>query len=640
MTRQDFLRALQESKLLTLSEVERIDADYPDIDAAELARALTTAGTLTAYQAEAIRQGKGVGLLIGNYEVLDRLGAGGMGTVFKARHRRMKRVVALKVLSRELSSDATFVQRFQREVETIARLSHPNIVMAYDADVADVGHFLVMEFVNGQDLVNLVQKQGQGMLDVKTAVDCILQAARGLDYAHRQGIIHRDIKPANLLRDVTGVVKVTDLGLARFNPSATAGGETAETSLTKVGGIMGTADYMPPEQAIDATSIDQRADIYSLGATLYYLLFGRGPYSAPNLMATLLKHREAPIPSLREARQDVPAALDDIFRRMLAKQAADRPTTMAEVVAGLEPVLAALSGPVMAPAAAQPTAPAPDTTVTDPESGRIISVLLVEPSRTQAGIIRRYLQSMSVAQIAVAASGQNALQSARESCPDGIVCTMHLNDMTGVQLAQHIRAAGLPRTPGFVLISTEDDAGAEAASQSGQVVLLHKPFTATALVNALKRSSPTLRALKAPTENTPTVVTRPPSSATPPATDRSKQRVLIVDDSAAARAHERNILKGLGFAQFVEAIDGAQAVAAVSREKFDLIVTDYNMPYMDGAGLVGYLKQNASTVSVPIVMVTTETDPQKLEAVRQLGVTICNKNFPVELVQKVIDQIF
>src|SRR5215471_6219626 len=169
-----------------------------------------------------------------------------MGTVFKARHRRMKRVVALKVLSREVAASGKFADRFQREVETVARLSHPNIVMAFDADESEAGPFLVMEFVNGRDLATRVQATGP--LSLRDAVDCTLQAARGLAYAHSQGIVHRDIKPANLLQDVGGVVKVADLGLARLNEAASQSAETAG-SLTQAGSVVGTVDYMPPEQA-------------------------------------------------------------------------------------------------------------------------------------------------------------------------------------------------------------------------------------------------------------------------------------------------------------------------------------------------------------------------------------------------------
>jgi serine/threonine protein kinase len=263
-----------------------------------------------------------------------------MGTVFKARHRRMKRIVALKVLSPKLAKDATLLQRFQREVEMIARFTHPNVVMAFDADEDERGPFLVMEFVDGQDLTTLVEKQGP--MDVAAAVDTILQGARGLEYAHGQGIIHRDIKPANLLRDAAGVVKVTDLGLARFN---SVGGEPGAGGITQAGGIVGTVDYMSPEQAVDSTSIDHRSDIYSLGATLHFLLTGQPPYQGQTMMATLLKHRDAAIPSLTAARHDIPASLDAVFRRMMAKAPADRYQTMTEVVQALTNLSPTDSGP-------------------------------------------------------------------------------------------------------------------------------------------------------------------------------------------------------------------------------------------------------------------------------------------------------
>src|SRR5262245_59665648 len=224
----EFLRNLAESGLSGVDDLPATAAGFaPDVAASgmTLARNLVDNGRLTEYQAEAVLERRFDDLRVGNYEILDRLGAGGMGTVLKARHRRMKRVVALKVLSREVAASEKFLQRFQREVETIARLSHPNIVMAFDADEAEVGPFLVMEFVNGRDLATEVAAGGP--LPVAAAVERILQAARGLECAHAQGIIHRDIKPGNLLRDADGVVKVADLGLARLNePNAGSGEKT------------------------------------------------------------------------------------------------------------------------------------------------------------------------------------------------------------------------------------------------------------------------------------------------------------------------------------------------------------------------------------------------------------------------------
>lgn len=327
---QDLLDSLEESKLLSAEELGRAAASSSTLNATSFAQSLVASGILTSFQMETVRNRKFEVLRIGNYEVLDQLGAGGMGTVFKARHRRMKRIVALKLLSSSLAKDEKFVRRFQREVEAISRLSHPNIVIAYDADEDTAGPFLIMECVDGDDLAALVQKDGP--LDVPVAIDCILQAARGMDYAHRQGVIHRDIKPANLLRDAMGVVKVSDLGVARLN--IIEGGADV-SGITQAGGVIGSVQYMSPEQAADSTSIDHRADIYSLGATLYFLLLGRPPYQAQTMMATLLQHRDAPIPSLVEERKDVPLALDAVFRRMLAKAPVVRYQTMAEVVFAL-----------------------------------------------------------------------------------------------------------------------------------------------------------------------------------------------------------------------------------------------------------------------------------------------------------------
>jgi len=322
-----FMDAVHASGLVAEADLASVAA-AANGDSAEVGAQLIARGLLTQFQVTALQEGRGATLRIGNYDLLDRLGAGGMGTVFKARHRRMKRIVALKVLSAEISRDPLFVKRFQREVETIACLGHPNIVMAYDADEAEAGHFLVMEFVNGRDLAACVERDGP--FTVARAVSCIEQAARGLAYAHAQEIVHRDIKPHNLLLDEHGVVKVTDLGLARLSHEA-ENAAPAAAAVTTAGGVLGTVDYMPPEQAIDSTTIDHRADIYSLGCTLFYLLTGRAPYQGATIVAILLKHRDAPIPRLTELRPDVPPRLDALLQRMLAKEPTLRVQTMTEV---------------------------------------------------------------------------------------------------------------------------------------------------------------------------------------------------------------------------------------------------------------------------------------------------------------------
>jgi eukaryotic-like serine/threonine-protein kinase len=295
---------------------------------------LIRAGKLTPYQAAAIRQGKTKGLSIGDYIVLDKIGSGGMGLVFKARHRQRTRIVALKLLPPSFSRDRAAVIRFRREASAVAKFRHPNIVAAIDSGETHGLLYLVMEFVSGRDLARTVKEKGP--MSVAQTIDCIIQAARGLQEAHDHGIVHRDIKPANLLLDSSGTIKVLDLGLARVNQQqelAASGG--SELDLTVSGSIVGTVDYMSPEQAYDPRMADGRSDIYSLGCTLHYLLTGKAPYGGQTFMERLLGHRERPVPSLRTARRDVSAALDATFRMLMAKAPEDRPQTMAAVITEL-----------------------------------------------------------------------------------------------------------------------------------------------------------------------------------------------------------------------------------------------------------------------------------------------------------------
>jgi formylglycine-generating enzyme required for sulfatase activity/serine/threonine protein kinase len=320
-------------------------------DGETLARELVRANKLTKYQAQAVYGGNVKGLVFGQYVVLDKLGEGGMGVVLKARHRRMDRLVAIKILSSAAMKQAGAVERFHREVQAAAKLSHSNIVTAYDADEHLGMHYLAMEYVEGSDLASIVKEHGP--LEIRQAVECILQAARGLQFAHEQGIVHRDIKPANLLLDKKGAVKILDMGLARFTGTEAALGGAER--LTTTGQAMGTCDYMAPEQSLDTHQADARADIYSLGCTLYRLLTGNPPYQGETFAKLFLMHLESPIPSLCEARPEVPEALDAICQRMLAKKPEDRYQSMAEVITELEAVLAVLSGHSATAAADEPS---------------------------------------------------------------------------------------------------------------------------------------------------------------------------------------------------------------------------------------------------------------------------------------------
>ena len=334
---EQFVRSLEESGLMSGEEIQAFLDELPPKEkpqsGGDFAKLLYRSHRLTKFQAEAVYRGKHKGLILGDYVVLDRIGAGGMGEVYRARHERMKRTVAVKVLPTAVTKSVDAVQRFQREVEAAAKLIHPNVVTAFDAGEAAGLHFLVMEYVEGEDLAALIKRRGP--FDVAGAVDCILQAARGLQYAHDEGVVHRDIKPSNLLLDKKGTIKILDMGLARFVSDVT-GDESTAAALTQSGQVMGTVDYMSPEQAENTRRADKPADIYSLGATLFYLLTGRPMYAGDTLIEKIVAHRDQPVPSLRTSRNEVSRPMDDTFRAMVAKKPSMRQRSMAQLIEELE----------------------------------------------------------------------------------------------------------------------------------------------------------------------------------------------------------------------------------------------------------------------------------------------------------------
>lgn len=271
---------------------------------------------------------------LGEYELLAKLGEGGMGAVYRARQTNLDRLVALKVLPKDRSENQTAIARFYREMRAVGRLSHPNIVQAFDAREIDGSPVLAMEYVDGLDLSKLAA--ATGALSIADACELIRQAAVGLQHAHEQGLVHRDIKPSNLMLNRQATVKILDLGLALLGPNQ----QPSHQEMTSAGTAMGTADYVSPEQATDSHSVDIRADIYSLGCTLYKLLTGRAPFAdSPRKtpLEVMLSHLQKPMPSVRGLRPDVPEKLALVIERMTAKSPSERFATPAEVAAALEP---------------------------------------------------------------------------------------------------------------------------------------------------------------------------------------------------------------------------------------------------------------------------------------------------------------
>lgn len=317
------------------------DADSPNFSVAASA---VHSGTVLAIDLPAAPDT--VPAVLGGYQILKELGQGGMGTVYLARQVSLDRLVAIKVMRARWASNPNFLVRFTREAYAAAQLVHHNIVQVYDI-VEDRGiHFFSMEYVEGRSLGDLVKAEGRLPADV--AAGYVLQAARGLQFAHERGMVHRDIKPDNLLLNAHGVVKVADLGLVRTpgvedeplsGNEPPARGLSGLSHVTAVGHAVGTPSYMAPEQARDATRVDARADVYSLGCTLYLLLTGRPIFSGDNALEVLTKHASEPITRPDQVVSDVPKALADVVVKMVAKNPGDRYPSMAEVIQALEAFL-------------------------------------------------------------------------------------------------------------------------------------------------------------------------------------------------------------------------------------------------------------------------------------------------------------
>jgi serine/threonine protein kinase len=371
---RDFVETLRRGQLLEADQLSELNRTLPSRpgDPLALARELLQRGWLTPYQINQLFQGHAGDLLLGHYILLERLGEGGMGQVFKAREVRLGRIVALKVLRKERINKPEIIQRFHQEIQAAARLSHPNIVHAYDAEQIGDAHVFAMEFVEGIDLSRLVKQSGP--LPVAQACEYVRQAALGLQHIHEHDMVHRDIKPANLMRaNSGGTIKILDMGLARLLEDEAE--EAKAKRLTRLGVVMGTIDFIAPEQALDSRRADIRSDLYSLGCTFYFLLTGRVPFPIDEPMAKLLAHScETAVP-IAQVRPEVPAQVSAIVAKLMAKRPDERYQTPAALILDL----AALSPPtaILVSRTELLSFPPPRTYVTPPQRGTWIAAAVI-----------------------------------------------------------------------------------------------------------------------------------------------------------------------------------------------------------------------------------------------------------------------
>ncbi len=633
-------------------EIDSALEKYPEAtgldDRDALGDFLEQIGLITAFQAGELRNKRIADLVMDNYLILDRLGEGGMGMVYRARHKRMRRVVAIKVLNPEIQENPDHLQRFQREIETLARLNHPGVIQAYDADFGPSGFFLVLEFVEGSDLDGIVRKHGP--LPISEAIDAMIQSAKALQYVHDQGMVHRDIKPQNLMRNRQGNIKVADLGLVRLAEAESSGDDDNKQGLTKQFTIAGTLEFMAPEQAENTSGVDNRADIYSLGCSLYYILTGKHIYTGKSVMEKLMAHMAHPIPSLRESRPDVSETLDAVFTKMVAKTVDQRYQTMNEIIEDLENIkrMEKISKVVPAnivippqsaqtemdsstaffdsPNAKRATIESEGTVIFNPAQKTSINndlnnaatafverpsqlglgltpgdgtkVLLVEPSKLQGMMISNQLKSLGISDVKLVPSGAEALEQFNAGGFKTIVCTQNLPDCSGIELAQKVKASPSGKNISFILITSNIDNEMESQAATSDFKILRKPFTPEQLQTAFKSNLSS-------------------DSKTTPAQPISKT-VLLVDDSSFARRRMLGILKTLGFDDVVEAVDGAQGLALAQTRPFLFAISDFHMPIMDGKGFVESLSQDAKLKNLPILLITSEPDSFLLDPIRNL----------------------
>lgn len=473
------LRNLINSGIIVFDDWQAVADDVRDqiigiADIDQLLARLSELGLLTAYQINRIRMGRQFGLILGNYRVLERIGSGGMGVVYKAEHLRLRRLVAIKVLSSISAEDPRSLSRFHAEMRAVGQLRHPHIVGAYDCgEIADgqgtVLHYLVMEYVEGLNLERLVMEQGA--FSLTRVCDLGLQLADALAEAHRHKLIHRDIKPSNIIIASDGQAKLLDFGLAC--------GLTSRR-LTDPGAVLGTLGYMAPEQAQDPRKVDQRADIYSLGATLYWAVTGHDPFPLQgNLGHDLVRRLTMAPPSLRQHRPELPSELDSVLTRMMAPHPDDRFQNAQAVRRALQPFMQTSTqnlGPSYEPALSPGSERPADWEST--ALARSHRILIVDDEPDVRGFCKLALRN-EPAQCDEVGDGAAALAALQGSIPyDLVLLDVDMPKCDGLEVLRQVRAK--PTSPNLKIVMLSGRSTSDELAQmllAGADDYLIKPFS-------------------------------------------------------------------------------------------------------------------------------------------------------------------
>jgi response regulator RpfG family c-di-GMP phosphodiesterase/tRNA A-37 threonylcarbamoyl transferase component Bud32 len=436
--------------------------------------ALTYHNLLTEYQADRIRAGTTYGLVLGNFRILDRLGAGATSVVFKAEHIEMRRIVAIKVLAFAVSPQLNMLSRFVAEMRTIAQLQHPNIVAALDAGkttppdpALPILRYIVMEFVPGKTLENLVEEHGR--LDPVKACDIVHQIASALAEANKHGLVHRDVKPSNIIVTPEGQAKLLDFGLVH----------KLGNNLTEAGTVLGTVAFMAPEQSEDASHVDIRADLYGLGGTLYWCLTGQLPFSCEGRLHENLIRRitQAP-PSVRAVRPEIAAELEAVVTRLMAVNPDERYSKPQELMRALLPFLRLESrdDPIFASERAS-LMPNFDIAKRESTSAKVHRVLIVDDEESVRSFCKLVLRAEGI-QCDEASDGESALEATKGNAYDLVITDNHMLRMSGLEVLHRLRENPPAANLKIVMISGQSSSD-EMANMllAGADDYLTKPFS-------------------------------------------------------------------------------------------------------------------------------------------------------------------